>query len=336
MAGNAEGELIIIIPVLDDWSSLRLLLAALKEELQRSSINAHLFIVDDGSAQQEELGLELLRGFASVRILRLVRNMGHQRAVSIGIAFIAEEKTNWNVIVMDGDGEDKPSDVVRLYQEHLRSQSKSIIFARRKIRSESAAFCASYFVYRKLFRILTGHSIRFGNFSLIPAFFVPRVAALNESWSHYAGALVKSGLPLQTIDCDRGMRLAGKTGMNYVSLVVHGLAAIAVFSETVGTRALIAAAVAGILDIAAIITAVLIRTFTHLAIPGWATYIVGLSTILLAQLIMLSFTFIFFILQSRGNALLLPFNYRSFISNIEQLYPKPSTEEESASCAAAK
>src|SRR5262249_57945423 len=70
-------------------------------------------------------------------------------------------------------------------------------------------------------------------------------------------------------------RLAGRSKMNLVSLILHGLTAMSVYTDTIFVRILLVAvfvAAAAGLGIAAVVG---IRTATDLAIPGWATVAAG-------------------------------------------------------------
>ena len=46
-------------------------------------------------------------------VLRLRRNVGHQRAIALGLTYLQVEAGCEAVIVMDADGEDRPADVPR-------------------------------------------------------------------------------------------------------------------------------------------------------------------------------------------------------------------------------
>ena len=81
-----------------------------------------------------------------------------------------------------------------------------------------------------------------------------------------------------------------------MTLVLHGLQAIAIHRERVGVRIIIFSLGSIILLLWAILTVVVIRMFTELAIPGWASNLVGIFTILLIQIIGLSLFFIFLVL----------------------------------------
>jgi hypothetical protein len=94
--------------------------------------------------------------------------------------------------------------------------------------------------------------------------------------------------------------------MSFVPLVVHGLSAMSVFGDIVGVRLLVAALGTATLAFIGIAAALFVRFATDLAIPGWATYTVGLFVVLLAQAVMLSLALAFAILAARGNLTLIP------------------------------
>lgn len=87
---------------------------------------ATLVVVDDGSwkSRREK---PLKGGYSTFRRIALIalrRNLGHQRAVAIGLAAIHEQLRHDIVVVMDGDGEDRQEDVPRLFQETQLVQRK--------------------------------------------------------------------------------------------------------------------------------------------------------------------------------------------------------------------
>lgn len=54
------------------------------------------------------------RAIASMRLLVLRRNLGHQRAIAVGLCH-ADAKLDFDsILLMDADGEDAPEDAVRL------------------------------------------------------------------------------------------------------------------------------------------------------------------------------------------------------------------------------
>src|SRR5204862_1949020 len=120
-------------------------------------------------------------------------------------------------------------------------------------------------------------------FSIVPASQLQRLVVVSELWNHYAAAVFKARIPRSSIPTQRGERLSGKSRMNFVALVVHGLSALSVHSEIIGVRLLVVALVVVGLMGALLGAVVGVRLFTSLAIPGWATAAGGLLLVLLAQ-----------------------------------------------------
>lgn len=315
---------LIIMPVFNDWGSLDPLLRQLGEELSRKNLAVEILLVDDGSTIKppSAFGSDGYERIGKIEILRLRRNLGHQRAIAIALAHIEEKMACQAVVVMDADGEDKPEDAVRLIEEYQRGDRESVIFAQRTKRSEGLLFRLSYFIYQRLYKALTGQEIRIGNFSIIPGQLLTRIVVVSEIWNHYSSGILKAKIPHRYIPTDRSNRLAGSSRMNYVQLVVHGLSAISIYGDVIGVRALMATLMLAIISVALIIIAIVVRSATDLAIPGWATYVVGLSFIILLQSITISFSFVFLVLNGRNNYSFLPQrDYHYFVLDVRRVFP---------------
>jgi len=326
MNETSEGlPFLFIMPVFNDWGSLDPLLQQLDEELSRKNLAAEILLIDDGSTIKapNRLGSAGYKRIAQIEILRLRRNLGHQRAIAIALAHIEERVPCQAVVVMDADGEDKPEDAIRLIEEYQRGDRESVIFAQRKKRSENLLFRVSYFIYRRLYKALTGEEIRIGNFSLVPRKLLTRIVVVSEIWNHYSSGILKARIPHQYIPTDRSNRLAGSSRMNYVQLVIHGLSAISIYGDVIGVRALMATLILAVISVVLIIIAIVVRSMTDLAIPGWATYVVGLSFIILLQSVTISFSFVFLILNGRNNYSFLPLrDYQYFILDVQRVFPE--------------
>jgi polyisoprenyl-phosphate glycosyltransferase len=316
---------LIIMPVFDDWNSLDPLLRQLDQELSRKNLKVEILLIDDGSTIKapSSLGSTGSQQIAKVEILRLRRNLGHQRAIAVALAHIEANVACQAVVVMDADGEDKPEDAVRLIEEFQAGDRASVIFAQRTRRSENLLFRASYFFYQRLYKALTGQEIRIGNFSIIPHQLLTRIVVVSEIWNHYSSGILKARIPHQYIPTDRSNRLAGSSRMNYIQLVIHGLSAISIYGDVIGVRALMATFLLAVVSLVLILTAIVVRSATDLAIPGWATYVIGLSFIILLQSITISFSFVFLILNGRNNYSFLPQrDYQYFVLDVQRVFPR--------------
>jgi hypothetical protein len=327
---GGSGSVVILIPVFNDWASLSMLLPGLDGILADRGSTADVLVVDDGSTSEPAVDLARgpFRSFGRVEVLALRRNLGHQRAIAIGLAYVEDRGAADAVVVMDGDGEDDPADVPRLLDRLRAEGGRRIVFAERTRRSESWRFRVFYALYKLLHVVLTGQKVRIGNFSAIPRGRLTSLVTVAEMWNHYAAAALQSRQPFCMIPTRRARRLHGRSSMDFVSLVTHGLSAISVYSEVVGIRLLVMSMLLAILALGGLVAVVVVRLATDLAVPGWATYSAGLSLILLVQAIMLAFVFSAMILGARHGSTFLPRrDYAYYIKGVRELTgPAPGPE----------
>lgn len=319
--GNGGERVTVLIPVYDDWESVALLLPLLDEAI-RDHGPVEVLLVDDGSVEPPPAALEGFRptAVARVRCLRLRRNLGHQRAIAIGLGWISATADPPAVVVMDGDGEDAPGDVPRLIDECSRLGGKRVVFAARRRRSESLVFRVFYYLYRMVHRVFIGHSVRVGNFSIVPRACLQRLIVVSDLWNHYAASVFKARLPRAEIATTRGRRLVGKSTMNFVSLVTHGLSALSVFGETLGTRLLILSClliVASSIGIGVIAVVVLTGAAT---LPAWTPLAVVLFVVIFFQALFGSLLFAFINLGGRSDIGFLPIrDHEFFVLGVEDI-----------------
>jgi hypothetical protein len=316
---------IVCIPVFNDWESALLVIEGLDAVAPRLGGPVSVLLVDDGSTQAAPARFpKPLAHIQAIDIVSLRRNLGHQRAIALGLTYIHEHLPCELVIVMDGDGEDAPADVPALVERRRESGRDKVVFAQRAKRSEGLVFRVCYLCYQVLHRILTGRKVEVGNFSVLPYSLIGRLVGVSELWNHYSAAVYKARLPTDMIPIPRAKRLAGEPKMNFVGLVSHGLSAIAVHGDVVGVRVLCAISVVCALAVAGLASVVGVRLFTELGIPGWATTLVSGMTIMLLNLFILAVAFVMFVLRSRDMASFLPIrDYQYYILRRREIFPYP-------------
>jgi polyisoprenyl-phosphate glycosyltransferase len=325
MDHDPTNRLVILIPVFNDWQAVALLLPALDHALADSRMRIDVLLVNDGSTQAPEplLFAQLLEQLSSVQILHLRRNLGHQRAIAVGLVYVYRHFECAAVVVMDGDGEDRPSDARRLIEEFRRYGQKSIIFAERAKRMEKIAFRFSYWLYRTTHRLMTGVPVRVGNFSIVPWQAVERLVVVSELWNHYAAAVVRARIPYRTVPMDRGPRSHGESKMNFVALLVHGFSSISVFSDIVSTRLLLAASALTALLVTSTVAITMLSWQGHFSVPAWAAWLGGLLLVILAQAVIGSFLLAFSILSARANITFIPLrDTPHYVDRLERVFSR--------------
>jgi hypothetical protein len=297
----------LCVPVYNDWACAAVLLQRIDEVAAQLNQPVSVLLVNDGSSEAAPPLLEpALRHITHVEILHLRRNVGHQRAIALGLAYLHDSYPDRLTVVMDGDGEDDPRSLPALMARCGQLGDAKIVFASRRKRTEGLLFRAGYWLFRVLHVMLIGRSVRVGNFSIIPPHLLARVVGVSEVWNHYAAGVHHARLPIDAIPIDRGHRLAGKSKMNFVSLVTHGMSAISVYGDVVGVRLLCVAGLLTVVAVAALAGIAAVRLGTDWAIPGWATTACGFMVLILLTLFTLSMVLVLFVLQSRSLANFLP------------------------------
>jgi hypothetical protein len=319
-------RLVVLVPLFNEWAVAELMLVQLDGVLAGHGLSADVVLVDDGSTDPRPQPF-LDRPWAALRrveALHLRRNLGHQRAIAIGLAFVQAERPCDAVVVMDGDGEDSPSDVPRLlakYREHGRGR---IVFAARTRRSENLTFRLGYHAFKLVHRVLIGLPVKVGNFSVLPRPQLDRLVVISEIWNHYAAAVIKARLPHETVDTARGRRLGGRSSMNLVSMVVHGLSAMAVYGEVIGVRLLCTTAFLIVLAAALFAFLVAVPPLTGLHVPAPAALAAGTLLVILAQAVLMAFVLVFIVLGSRAGMGFLPVrDFRVFVGDVALLVGPP-------------
>ena len=142
-----EKSVIIIIPIYNDFTSLKILVRNLETALAGDTGKKYsILVVNDGSTQPVDIPPS--RAF-DIHVFHLHRNMGHQKAITIGLAHICNTIACDYAVIMDGDGEDRPEDVPALLKVS-QDNNDTIVFARRTDRKEGWQFLF-FMVYIKYY-----------------------------------------------------------------------------------------------------------------------------------------------------------------------------------------
>jgi polyisoprenyl-phosphate glycosyltransferase len=322
MTSESSRELIVLTPVYEDDEASAQLFAQLHR-----LFGARVFVVavDDGSLRLPMTDASLRAALLPGVVLKLKRNVGHQRAIAIGLAYIAEHvldpmQAGQRVVVMDSDGEDRPEtiDVLlsRLADGDVAADLVDVAVAQRKSRIESFRFKLFYAIYKRIFALLSGRPISFGNFMALKPHALKRLVAMQELPLHLASTVIASKLRIASCPIDRGARYAGQSKMNFVGLVLHGFKALMVFAEDVLVRVGIVCAVIASLSVVMSIAAITLKVI-GISTPGWFSVALGILILMFLQTGALALMTLMLTGVVRGGAVSASLLYREFI---EQVY----------------
>ena len=224
----------ILIPVFNDWESLLSLLNNIHALKINNIAHIKVLIVDDCSTEILNKKIEF-DSFKDIEIIKNSINIGHGKSIAHGINYISKKNDFDYLIVMDGDGEDRPEEVKELILKSIDLPSLTITANRIK-RSESAFFKLSYHLHKILTLVLTGYSIKFGNFMCIPKQDLNLIVSNKNLSVSFSGTIAKFIKNKTFIPSIRGIRYYGPTKMSFVKLIRHSLLIMSTFRKEAALR----------------------------------------------------------------------------------------------------
>jgi hypothetical protein len=228
-------KIIILIPVYNDWESLKKLLIEINGNIKYfNEISFECLIVNDASTIQPPK-LNKPSNFESVELLNMSENRGHARCNAFGIRYIFQNKKFDNLILMDGDGEDRPEEIKSLVEKIKENPNLSVV-AKRIKRSEGPFFQSLYQLHKLITLIFTGQNINFGNYCILTRSDVEKLHSKASLWSSFSGTVKKNLKSFNEINSVRGLRYFGPSQMSLFKLLIHSFSIIAVFKYHVFLR----------------------------------------------------------------------------------------------------
>jgi len=228
----------ILIPIFNDWRSFFVLLKNIDIQLDGWDADVSVIVINDASTEKKPDNDQVFKNLSSIKIVNMKKNKGHTRCIATGLKYINEKENFDFVIPMDGDGEDLPSEIGPILCKAYDNPGRAITGNRVK-RSEGFIFRFCYMAHKYLTFILTGQSIKFGNYSCLPKFIVEKMIKESATWSSFSGSLSKLENIRLSISSTRGKRYYGPSKMSFISLIKHSLSIIAVFKKTFLFRSLL-------------------------------------------------------------------------------------------------
>ena len=252
-------KIIILIPVFNDWESLKKLLNEIEENVRNiKNILIECLVINDASTIKQPKLIKP-KSFQSLKILNMKKNKGHARCNAFGIRFISKNKDFDNLILMDGDGEDRPVELIKLINKSFQDPENSVV-AKRIKRSEGPFFQFLYLMHKITTLLFTGKKINFGNYSCLTKNDVEKLSSKASLWSSYSGSVKKNISALNEIDSIRGERYFGPSKMSLYKLIIHSFSIIAVFKYQVLIRSILLILITGYLNTNFALSLILFQT----------------------------------------------------------------------------
>jgi glycosyltransferase involved in cell wall biosynthesis len=235
---------IILIPVFNDWQSVFKLIENIDLQINNETID--IVIVNDASTESFDNNQKKFSKINSVKIINLIKNGGHRKAIATGLKYCQENLEYDYIIPMDGDGEDRPEELKDFFNQVQETQPE-VITATRIKRSESFLFKFLYSMHKIFTHLITGKLIKFGNYTCLSKNAVSKLLSDGSVWLSYSGAVTKHFPQFSTIQSIRGERYFGPSKMSILALLLHSFRISTVFRENIFIRVVIVILIFGLL-----------------------------------------------------------------------------------------
>jgi len=231
-------KFIILIPIYNDWKSVFQLLENIDLQIAKWDAEVLVLIINDGSTEERTVTELSFKNIKTVRVMNMKQNQGHARCNAAGLKYLTEKEDFDYVILMDGDGEDRPEELTSLFNKSKENSLKTVTANRIK-RSDGSFFKLLYECHKILTYVFTGKLIKFGNYSCLPKEDAARLVKEACIWSSFSGSVTKIISDRVSVPSIRGKRYFGSSQMNFFKLLVHSFSIIAVFKGSVIVRSVL-------------------------------------------------------------------------------------------------
>jgi dolichol-phosphate mannosyltransferase len=259
----------VVIPCFNESASLQPLAQRLRPVLDGLEDDYEVVFVDDGSRDDT---VALIRAAATewpeVRLCELVRNSGHQAALTAGIAVAHGDY----IVTIDADLQDPPELIADMLAMAKR-EGLDVVYAQRTSRSTDRFLKRTTArIYYRVIKMLTGIEIvpNAGDYRLISRRVAEVLRTLPERRRVYRLLVPWLGFPSGTVEHARAARVAGDSKYTVRKMFSLAVDSVATFSTGPLHLATLLGTITGFASFLAAGGVVVAHFIGHPA-PGWAS-----------------------------------------------------------------
>ena len=219
----------IVLPIYNEEAGLASFVSELSLELTKTSENAEVIFVNDGSKDNSlTLIKRLCEENKDFKYIDLSRNFGHQIAVSAGIDYAKGDK----IMLIDSDGQDPPAVMHQMLAKI--EEGYDVVYAQRIKRADESALkkLTAKFFYKFLNKITSIEiPVDTGDFRIINRKVANALKQMPEKQRYLRGQIAWLGFKQTAVSYERLGRNAGETGYTYRKMIRLALDAITSFSN---------------------------------------------------------------------------------------------------------
>lgn len=205
-------RLSVVIPIYGCRAALTELYERLSKCLPDITNDYEIIMVNDNCPQNSlEVIQQLCKNDEKVIGIELSRNFGQMKAILAGL----EQSTGDWVVVMDCDLQDRPEEIINLYNKAM--EGYDVVFAKRKQRKDSFGKVLVSKVFYKLYSLATDikYDPSLCNFSICNRKVVDSYCKMREEHRAYVMYIQWMGFKQATLDVVHSERKEGKSSYNF-------------------------------------------------------------------------------------------------------------------------
>ncbi len=206
----------VVIPLYSCNRSLIELNERLQISLNNFTNDFEIIYVNDASPENDwEIIVELTGKYKFVKGINLSRNFGQHYAITAGLTYATGD---W-VVVMDGDLQDQPEEIINLFNK--AQEGYDIVFAQRKIRKDGFFKKMSSRIFYSIFSYLTDtkQDRTIANFGIYKKDVIQSILSMKDSIRYFPTMSQWVGFNKTAIEVRHGQRSEGKSSYNFKRLL---------------------------------------------------------------------------------------------------------------------
>ncbi len=273
----------VVIPVFNEEENVLELYRRLTAQMEKLG-TYEIIMVDDGSTDRSwGLIKELHEKDSRVKGLSFSRNFGHHIAITAGLDHAKGEK----VILMDGDLQDPPEEIPKLYEKF--NEGYDLIYGIREKRQDNILKKITSYLFWWILRRFSGVNIPQGQTMLriMNRRIVGVIKEMREHARFIHGMMAWAGFKVSTLEIKHNPRIKGKSKYNLTKMFKLAFHAVTSFSTVPLRLATYLGIISSFISLVVGIYFIYRKVFYEIPVLGYASIIVSLFFIGGIQLLVL-------------------------------------------------